>query len=71
MARFNVLLRLVQEVRACTQAEVMEKESLAFCRSRAGLVDGRDAQGGERRNNTSVSAAMDATFVEAAWDLDN
>ena len=71
MARFNALYRLVQEDRSCPQAEVMETELMAFCRSRAGLVDGRDAQGGERGNDTSVSAAMDTTFVEAAWDLDD
>ena len=49
----------------------MEKELLAFCRSQTGLVDGRNAQGGEQGNNTSVPAAIDATFEEAAWDLDD
>ena len=71
IARFNELYSLVQEDRQCTQAEAMEKQLLAFCMGQAGLVHGRDARGGEQDNDTAVPAAMTATFVEAAWDLDD
>ena len=71
MARFNEFYQIVQEDLTCPQAEAMEKELLAFCRSQAGLVPGRDTQQGEQGNVTAVTTALHATFVEAAWDLDN
>jgi hypothetical protein len=62
----------VEEGRACPQAETMEKELLKFCRSQSkgGRHRGGDTQQGEQGNNTAGSEAMDATFVEAAWDSD-
>ena len=71
MARFNEFYRLVQADRACPQAVAMEKKLLAFCRRQKGIVDGRYTQGGEQGDDATVPAAMDATFVEAAWDLDD
>jgi hypothetical protein len=67
MSRFNELFNLVQEDRACPKAEAMEKDLLSYCRSQAGVVNRGAAQG----DNTAVSAGMDASFVEAAWDIDD
>jgi hypothetical protein len=72
MVQFDELHKLMEEDRACPQAETMEKELLQFCRSQSkgGRHCGGDKQQGEQRNNTAGSEAMDATFVEAVWDSD-
>ena len=68
-ARFNQLYKLVQEDRQCPQAEAMETELMAFCRKNQ--KGGQYHDGGNRQgNNDAVSEVMDASLVEAAWDLD-
>jgi hypothetical protein len=71
MSCFNELFKLVQEDRACPDAEAMEKELLSYCRSQAGVVNRGATQGEPGDNAAVVSARMDASFVEAAWDIDD
>ena len=70
--RFNELRKLVEEDRACPQAETMEKELLEFCRSQSkgGRNNGRETPQVEQGNNLVGSEVMDATFEEAGWDSD-
>ncbi len=70
MVRFNELYKLVEDDRACLQAEAMEKEFREFCRGEYGGDLGGDTQG-EQGNNNAGSAVMDVSFVEVAWDLDD
>jgi hypothetical protein len=48
----------------------METELMAFCRKNQ--KGGQDNDRGNRQgNNDAVSEVMDASLVEAAWDLDD
>ena len=70
ISRFNYLYKLVQEDRACPQAAAMERELLASFRNRGGGIGNAD---GEDDQGTAIAgtAALEASFVEAAWDLDD
>ena len=70
--RFNELRKLVEEDRACPQAETMEKELLQHCRihSKGGGDNGGDTHQGEQGDTNAESEVRDATFEEAGWDLD-
>jgi hypothetical protein len=74
--QFNALRKLVEQDRACPQAEQMEKELLAFCRTSAGgkkkADDNQDNQldgNGARNNAQEIVEAM--VPVEADWDSDD
>jgi hypothetical protein len=70
ISRSNYLYKLVQEDRACPQAAAMERELPASFRNRGcgiGNADGEDDQG----TAIAGTAALEASFVEAAWDLDD
>ncbi len=71
MARFNELYKLVDDDRACHQAEAMEKELREFCRSQQDSGDSEGDTQGEQGNDTAGLEVMDVSFVEATWDLDN
>jgi hypothetical protein len=71
--QFNQFYKLVQEDRTCPQADAMEKELMAFCRK--SQKGGRDHDGGDKQQqdegNTAESDVIEASLVEAAWDLDD
>jgi len=74
--QFNALRKLVEQDRACPQAEQMEKELLAFCRTSAAgkkkADDNQDNQldgNGARNNAQEIVEAM--VPVEADWDSDD
>jgi hypothetical protein len=74
MKRFNELYKLVQEDRLCPQAEAMEKELLAFCKRSqkgAGGKDGGNKQQQDGGNTNAGIEVIEASLVEAAWDLDD
>jgi hypothetical protein len=74
--QFNALRIMVKENRACPQSKDMERELLAFCRTRAGL---KNARGDERQeqhdgtgaDNNALETAVAKVPVEAAWDSDD
>ncbi|KAI2490554.1 hypothetical protein MHU86_24032 [Fragilaria crotonensis] len=58
ISQFNALRKVVEEDRACPEAEQMEKELMRFCRASAGKKNAGDNQddeldaGGAAPNNT-------------------
>ncbi len=74
--QFNSLCKLVEQERACPQAEPMEKELMAFCRTSAGekmnADNSQDDQldGNGARNNTQETVEA-MVLVEADWDSDD
>ena len=67
---------MVEEDRACPEAEQMEKELMRFCRASAGKKNAGDNQddeldaGGAAPNNT-LERAEAMVPVEADWDSDD
>ena len=67
---------MIKDNRACPQSKDMERELLAFCRTRAGL---KNAIGNERQeqhdctgaDNNASETAVAKVPVEAAWDSDD
>jgi len=74
--QFNALRKLVEQDRACPQAEQMEKELLAFCRTSAGgkkkADNNQDNQlDGNRARNNAQETVEAMVPVEADWDSDD
>ena len=76
ISQFNALRKVVEEDRACPEAEQMEKELMRFCRASAGKKNAGDNQddeldaGGAAPNNT-LERAEAMVPVEADWDSDD
>jgi hypothetical protein len=72
MKRFNELLIMIKEDRACPQSEGMERELLAFCRKQAGMKDAgneqHQQQDGTGADNNRLQTAGAMVPVETTWD---
>jgi hypothetical protein len=73
--QFNGLRKMINDNRACPQSKDMERELLAFCRTRAGLKNtgGNELQKqqdctGADKNSLETEVAK--VPIEAAWDMD-
>jgi hypothetical protein len=71
--QFNALRKQVEQDRACPQAEQMEKELMAFCRTSAGgkinADNNQDNGNGACNNMQETVEAM--VPVETDWDSDD
>ena len=74
--QFNGLRIMIKDNRACPQSKDMERELLAFCRTRAGL---KNTGGDELQkqldctgaDNRALETAVAKVPVEATWDSDD
>lgn len=72
ISQFNSLRKMVEEDRACPEAEQMERELMRFCRTSAGKKNAGDHQQDDELDGTYTLDTAEAMVpVEADWDSDD